>query len=119
MEAGEAPQPREKVRIERLHAQPHPDGWRVKVDIDVTPFQERPSLEIRLLKPGENLLVAELSVIETIHRTMEFTIHIRRVKALPGDYVAEADLYYEDRANPQHRAAYPFTISSINQGERT
>jgi hypothetical protein len=108
-ESGAVPQPRDKVRIERLEARPYPDGWRVKITIDVTPFQERPSLEIRVRR-GENHHIAELSVIETMHRHMEFTVHIRGVSSPAGEYVAEVDLYYDDPAAPQDRRASPFTV---------
>ncbi|MCC7208137.1 MAG: hypothetical protein IT323_12585, partial [Anaerolineae bacterium] len=48
---GDAPQPRDKVKIEDVRVEPYPDRWRVRLSIDVTPFQERPSLEIRLRGP--------------------------------------------------------------------
>ncbi len=105
---GDVPKPRADIKIERFEAQPYPDGWRVKVTLDVTPFQERPNLEIRL-KLGERL-VTELSVVETMHRHMEFTMHIRGLQASAGQYVAEADLYYEDRARPQDTRRFPFSI---------
>ena len=47
-ESNDVPQPRDKVKIERVDTQPYPDGWRVKVIVEVTPFEDRPSLEIRV-----------------------------------------------------------------------
>ena len=108
-ESGDVPQPRDKIRIERLEAQPCADGWRVKIIIDLTPFQERPSLEIHV-RSRENRPVAELSVIQTMHRHMEFTVHIRGVSSPVGDYVAEVDLYYDDPATPQDRRATSFVV---------
>jgi len=106
----DVPQPRHLIKIERLDISPYPDGWRVKVNIDVTPFQERPNLEIRLLRAADSRLVAELSVIETMHRAMEFTIHVRGLPSPFGDFVAEADLYYDEREKPQDKRAVSFTI---------
>jgi hypothetical protein len=108
-ESGDVPQPRDKIRIERLEAQPYADGWRAKITIDVTPFQERPSLEIRV-RSGEKRPVAELSVIETMHRHMEFTVHIRGVQSPVGEYVAEVDLYYDNPATPQDRRVSSFVV---------
>jgi hypothetical protein len=108
-ESGAAPQPRDKIRIERLEAQPYADGWRVKITIEVTPFQERPSLEIRV-RSRENQPVAQLSVIETMHRHMEFTVHIRGVSSPVGDYTAEVDLYYDNPESPQDRRVSSFVV---------
>jgi hypothetical protein len=106
---GDVPKPRAEIKIEQFDAQPYPDGWRVKINLEVTPFQERPNLEIRL-KLGERL-VAEMSVVETMHRHMEFTMHVRGVPSPVGQYVAEADLYYEDRAHPQDTRRFVFSVA--------
>jgi hypothetical protein len=106
---GDVPKPRAEIKIERFDVQPYPDGWRVKINVDVTPFQERPNLEIRLSLGGR--LVAELSVVETMHRHMEFTMHIRGVPVPAGQYVAEVALYYDDRAQPQDTRRFAFSIA--------
>ncbi len=104
------PQPAEKIKIEALTAVPYPDGWRVKVTLDVTPFQVRPSLEIRV-RSQAGRVVSEMSVIETMIRHMEFTVHIRGVESPAGDYVAEAALYYgEDPTLAQHHLETPFSV---------
>lgn len=106
---GDVPQPRDKVKIEDVRVAPYADRWRIKINVDVTPFQERPSLEIRLRGP-QSLPVATLSVIETMHRKMEFTMHIRGVSSPEGAYRAEVDLYYDDRNAPQDRRSVDFEI---------
>ncbi len=111
-ESADVPQPRDKIKIEHFEAKPYPDGWRVRIILDVTPFQERPSLEIRLQTDDQRgkQHVAELSVIETMTRHMEFTVHIRGVPSPAGEYIAEADLYYESPDAPQDRRTVPFTV---------
>ncbi len=119
-ESADVPQPRDKVKIERFEAKPYPDGWRVRIILEVTPFQERPSLEIRVRTDGKDgetgeasaRRVAELSVIETMTRHMEFTVHIRGVTSPVGPYIAEADLYYENLSAPQDRRVVPFTVEA-------
>ena len=38
----------EETRITSLTAQPYPDGYRLRVNIEMTPFQKRPHLEVLL-----------------------------------------------------------------------
>lgn len=109
----DVPQPRDKVTIEKLTAIPYPDGWRVRIGVDVTPFQERPSLEITVDPVDERPIAPiQLSVIETMHRSMEFTVHIRGVTSPAGEYVVRAALYYESLASPQNQAETRFTIAT-------
>jgi hypothetical protein len=95
-EPGDAPQPPEKVKIEKLEALPYPDGWRLRVKVNVTPFQQRPNLEIALWREegGESRPIANLSIIETMHPRMEFVMHIRNVSSPDGQYKLTASLYY-------------------------
>ncbi len=111
VDPSQVPQPREKVRIERFEAAPYPDGWRIKLNVDVTAFQERPSLELRVLRLPEERVIAELSIIETMHRQMEFTVHVRGLDSPNGDYLAQADLYYEERTAPYDQREVPFSIN--------
>lgn len=96
-EPGDVPQPPDKVKIEHLKATPHADGWRVKVEVHVTPFQQRPNLELSLVREGENpVMVASLSIVETMHPRMEFTMHVRGVTEPLGRYRLHAMVYYRD-----------------------
>ncbi|MFP4321291.1 MAG: hypothetical protein ACLFTK_02455 [Anaerolineales bacterium] len=96
----DVPQPPDKIKIERLAAEVQPDRWRVTISVAVTPFQVRPNLAIVLLRDvpaGEPAqVVADLSIIETMHATMEFTMHIRHVDDPQGDYVLKTRLYYQE-----------------------
>ncbi|MCC6906268.1 MAG: hypothetical protein IT326_10525 [Anaerolineae bacterium] len=89
-----APQPREHMRVVRVIPNLYPDGQRVWLEIEITPFMpgDRPNLSIdvnRLNGPT----VASMSVIETQLTQMSFTIHLR--EPLPGEYIATVTLYYE------------------------
>src|SRR5258708_4374972 len=92
---GDVPQPRDQIKVEKLLAKPYPDGWRVRVTVDITPFQDRPSLELSI-QTVAGRSVSSLSVIETMVRHMEFTVHIRGLESPEGDYIALAALYYGD-----------------------
>ncbi len=97
-EPGDVPQPPDNVKIELLEVEPYPDKWRVKLRVHVTPFLQRPNLEIVLWREvsGEERPIANLSIIETMHPRMEFTMHIRGVPDPVGDYRVSANLYYRD-----------------------
>lgn len=94
--------PRNEVRIERLEAEPSPDGRRIKVQITVTPFREQPNFEIALYDAAQRH-VAGTTVIAAMNFRLEFTLHLRGVPA-PGEYTLRADLHYDDLPEPIERA---------------
>jgi len=101
--------PPAEVEITTLTAEPYPDGTRVRLNLTITPFQQRPSLEIYARKV-DGPTVAEMSVIETMTPNLEFTLHLRGVADTTGDYILRAELYYTDRASPQHVREIAFSI---------
>ena len=83
----------EETRITSLKAQPYPDGYRLRVNIEMTPFQKRPHLEVTL-KDANGDEVASSSIVEPMSWKIEFTMHIRG--ELKNPYVLEAKLFYPD-----------------------
>ena len=41
---------------------------------------------------------------------LEFTLHIRGAEELAGDYLVRAELFYDDRTNPQDAQEISFQI---------
>ena len=83
----------EETRITALSAVPYPDGYRLRVDIEMTPFQKRPYLEVNLTNAdGEE--VASASIVEPMTWKIEFTMHIRG--ELKNPYMLAARLFYPD-----------------------
>jgi hypothetical protein len=95
------PLPPEEVRIREFSARPWPDGRRVRLYLEVTPFQKRPNGEIVVRDPQDNE-VASLSIIETIDPKMELTIHLRPSRAA-GQYRATARLFYLEASQEQEQ----------------
>jgi hypothetical protein len=86
------------VRIRQLLAAPWPDNRRVRVVLELTPFQKRPNGEIRILDSlGEE--VANLSIVEAIDPKMEFTLHLRTAEPA-GCYTTSAAVYYYEEEEP-------------------
>ncbi len=101
-DADKVPQPKDKIRIEHLRAMPYPDRFRIFIEVNVTPFRDRPNL-LLVLRTMDGRVITELNIIETMHSEMEFTMHIRGVADPAGEYVLSADMFYETRNPPQDR----------------
>ncbi len=88
----EAPKNREDVRILRGRIEVAPEGRRVAVDIELTPFIERPTIELRLTNDrGEPAGLS--NVIETLDRTLRMVMHMRD-KTPAETYRLQARIYY-------------------------
>ena len=83
----------EETRITSLTAEPYPDGYRVRVNIEITPFQMRPHIEVTL-KDADFDEVASTSIVEPMSWKLEFTMHIRG--ELNNPYTLDAKLYYPE-----------------------
>lgn len=111
VDPNQVPQPKHKIQIIGLEAIPYPDRRRVWIEVKVTPFQERPNL-LLVLKNADGFIINELSVIETMHASMEFTIHIRTPNDPAGEYELDVELFYETRNPTQDRQSIVFAIPS-------
>lgn len=92
----EIPLPPAEVRILEFRAAPYPDGRRVRVYLEVTPFQKRPSADVWVRDAG-GATVAEITIIESMTRKMEFTVHLRTPNP-QGTHSLEASVYYKREA---------------------
>ncbi len=93
----------EETKIRSLSAEPYPDGYRLRVNIEITPFQKRPHVEA-VLTDADGNEVASTSVIEPMSWKLEFTMHIRG--ELHNPYSLEAKLFY-----PNGPSTEPKTIT--------
>ncbi len=87
----ETPLAPDQVRIKTLRGEPRPDGNKIRVTLQVTAFQERPSGDIRILNQHGDVL-ASLSFIEAISPHQEFTMHLRGETSNP--HQIHARIYY-------------------------
>jgi hypothetical protein len=93
VESDEIPVPRNEVRLRRLTVTPFADRQRIRVDIGITPFLERPNLEVALLAPGGET-VSKVSVVETDTPNLSLTLHLRS-EPQSGEYAVRSALSYE------------------------
>ena len=88
----EGPQSREDVRIEKLGLYLFDDMRRVQVGFALTPFLERPSLQVSITNP-QGQEVSSLHVIETLDTNFSLTMHLRDPE--PSEkYQVTVTLYY-------------------------
>ena len=93
------PLPPNEVRIKELRAELWPDNRRVRITLEVTPFQRRPNGEVSITNPqGEE--VASASIIESIVPRLEFTMHLRGENPA-GEYRVSATIFYAVEAESQ------------------
>ena len=104
----------EETRITTLSALPYPDGRRVHVNIEMTPFQKRPHIEI-LLTDANNEEVASTTVVEPMSWKLELTMHVRGEVNNP--YTLEATLYYPDGPHQEPQTFSLDVIPLPPQGE--
>jgi hypothetical protein len=83
----------EKTRIQSLDVQPYPDGERVRVNVQMTPFQQRPHVEVKITD-GNGDEVATASIVEPMSWKLEITMHLRGATANP--FTLAARLFYPD-----------------------
>ena len=83
----------EETHITALTAEPYPDGRRLRVNLEITPFQTRPYIEVTL-NNSEGEEVASASVVEPMSWKLEFTMHLRG--ELQNPYTLQAHLFYPD-----------------------
>jgi hypothetical protein len=83
----------EETRITSLSAEAWTDGRRVRVNLEITPFQKRPYIEVTL-NDAEGNEAASASIVEPLSWKIEFTMHIRG--DLNNPYTLNARLYYPD-----------------------
>ena len=97
----------DETRITSLSAVPYPDGYRLHVHIEMTPFQTRPHIDIKLTD-ADGDEVASTSVVEPLNWKIEFTMHIRG--DLKNPYTLEARLFYPDDGPSAEPVTYQFDV---------
>lgn len=107
-DSSEAPVPPDEVRIRELEAQPRRDGRRINVKTAITPFQQRPNIEITI-RNAQGEESAALSVVEAMDTRMDFTMHLREAQT-GGRYQLHMRVFYTDIE--EHEAAEGEEVSA-------
>ena len=98
----------EETHITTLAAQPYPDGRRLRVNLEITPFQKRPYIEITLTD-ANGQEIATTSIVEPLSWKLEFTMHIRG--ELQNPYTLNAHLYYPENGPSDQPRQITFDVT--------
>ncbi len=88
------PKPKTEMRFTTITAKPYPDGRRVRLSFKLTPFLERPSVDIAVTNTAGDE-VASMSLIEAMDTDFEFTLHLRGPEP-QGEHTAHLSLFYPE-----------------------
>ena len=83
--------PPAEIQLLDLRTNSDPDGKRLRVALDLIPFQQRPIIELDL-KDSTGNEVASASIIEPVGWKLELTLHIRKTDSTNGKYTLSASL---------------------------
>lgn len=89
----EIPLPPNEVRIKDINATPWFDQDRIRVYIELDPFQQSPNAEVIILDNIDKSELASTTIIGSTTRKMEFTLHLRGPHP-PGEYILRVILFY-------------------------
>ncbi len=88
----QGPQSREDVRIKSIGIYIHDDLRKLSFGIELTPFLERPSIEMKMINANDEDAGA-LNVIETLTPNFSLIVHFRD-EQLTDPYRLSAVVYY-------------------------
>jgi hypothetical protein len=109
----EIPLPPAEVRLHDLQAKPYPDCQRIRIYLELTPFQQKPSLDL-IVCGDHGELLASTSIIESLTRQVELTMHLRR--PMPATQLeVQAVLYYLNRLPTESQPLTPSERLVIDQ----
>ncbi len=97
------PLPSDEVRIRELQVDPLPDNKRIRISLEITPFQMRPNIEIVITNENEEDS-GSLTIIESIDPKMEFTVHLKDDEP-NGQYTVSSQIYYYEDDQDQDAKA--------------
>jgi hypothetical protein len=92
--------PPEEVRLCGVQVMPLPDGRRVKILLELTPFIKRPNVDISITGVS-GMEAARASILETMTRKLEFVLHMREAEP-GGEYTLESMVYYQKLPEPSN-----------------
>ncbi|MBI4730544.1 MAG: hypothetical protein HY781_00110 [Chloroflexi bacterium] len=100
--------PPEATRFLDLRAESYPDGRRIRIGLELTPFQKRPNIELTLAD-SLGRACGSASIVEPMGWKLELTLHIRSqtrdtpalsavegLHVTPGAFTLTALLSYPD-----------------------
>jgi hypothetical protein len=83
-----------EVKIREFNLSAYPDGRRLRVFLELTPFQDAPDLSLEVLDE-ENEQVADLDIIAAQQNKLGLTVHLRGPEPR-GLFTFRVSVHYEE-----------------------
>jgi len=97
----QVPLPPEDVRIRTVNIEPYPDGRRLRLEIELSPFQAPPDLEL-WVENVEGERIAHTNIIGATTPQMSLTLHLRGPRIV-GIHTLWLLLDYEEEGEIERR----------------
>lgn len=94
------PRSREEIRFNQLGLYVFEDNQRLAVGFDITPFQDRPSIDVSLAN-SNGVEEASMSIIEAMQSNFSLTMHLPE-QTSESLYQIQAILYYRTADGDRH-----------------
>ena len=103
--------PPEKVRIKSVKVIPYEDGRRIQISIEITPFLERPLIELEITdETGNNF--GKATIVEPPFWKQELTMHVRKSETQGFNFKLKIQLIYPDvNKHPMKSVDFRFPLS--------
>jgi hypothetical protein len=107
--------PPASVRVLNVQSAPSPGGDRIRLSLELTPFQTRPNIELILMDPS-GTICGSTSILEPMGWKMVLTLHNRLPTPQPGTYQLNISISYPDLGEVESKQV-PVEISTTERTE--
>ena len=90
--------PPQEVRLREVQVTLQPNGTRVKIYLELTPFIKRPNVNVTITDPSGKE-VAHTSILESMLPKIEFTMHLHKPER-GSEYSVDTCVYYQRMPEP-------------------
>lgn len=87
--------PPESTRLLDLRVEQYPDGRRIHVNLELTPFLKRPEIELTLTDPAGEIC-ASATIIEPMGWKLDLTMHLPASRTTHGVFTLTAQVTFPD-----------------------
>ncbi len=90
--------PPEEVRLREVRITPQTATGRVKIHLELTPFQKRPNISVSITS-ASGKEAARATILETMLTRLELTMHLREPDS-GSEYSVETTVFYQKIPQP-------------------
>ena len=94
--------PPDSVRVLNVRSVVSPDGDRIRISLELTPFKVRPNIDLTLKDPF-GTICGSTSILEPMNWKMELTLHNRLPNPQPGIYRLSISIFYPELGEVENK----------------